>query len=110
MKIYKFPIFDGENCYWKPGSQAEAEGKPQVYQPIDLDYIVSIGPVGIREFSGSDIGESFCSFPIYIKIGNAFDVVYMSGSHHKCPTVLIEKMLQEREKLIVAWEIADEKS
>ena len=100
MKIYKFPILDSS---WVWGDLPK-------HQPIDLDYIVSVGPVGIREYTGSSIGESFCYFPVYIKIGNAFDVVYNSGTTQRCPTALIEKMLQEREKLIQAWGATSEKT
>lgn len=90
MRIYKFPA--------KPLSAIE-------FQPIDLDYIVSIGPVTSSTFHRHNMyGESFCSFTIYIKVGQPITIEYLSGSFSECPNYLVENLSKEREKLINAWE------
>jgi len=93
MKIYNFPS--------KPLS---AIG----FQPIDLDYIISIGPVTSSDFYGRYIGqESCCSFLIYIKIGQPIPIRYDSGSCQSCPDYVVDALTKEREKLIKAWEEKD---
>lgn len=89
MRIYKFPA--------KPLSAIE-------FQPIDLDYIVSIGPVTSSTFHRHNMyGESFCSFTIYIKVGQPIPIEYMSSSYSECPSYVVEALTKEREKLIEAW-------
>jgi hypothetical protein len=89
MRIYNFPT--------KPLSGIE-------FQPIDLNYIVSIGPVYSSTFHRHGvIGESFCSFMIYIKIGQAIEIQYDSGTSMGCDDFTIDQLKKEREKLIEAW-------
>jgi hypothetical protein len=89
MRIYNFPT--------KPFSGIE-------FQPIDLDYIVSIGPVYSSTFQNYNVyGKTFCSFMIYIKIGQAIEIQYMSGTYKGCDDFTIDQLKKEREKLIEAW-------
>jgi hypothetical protein len=92
MKIYNFPI------------KGYTPSKPEtVFQPVDLDYIVSVGPVSSMSFTGGSIGESFAYFDIFIKIGESIRFTQTSGTCLQCPDFIIEGLKSERSKLIEAW-------
>lgn len=86
MKIYEFPL------------------KQYIQQPIDLNYIVSIGPVIPMHYDSYIFGERYCYFDIYIKLGQPFRITYYSGSYDsKCPQETIGNLETERLKLIEEW-------
>lgn len=90
MKIYNFPI----KCI--PSKQVE-------FQPIDLNYIVSVGTVSFMSYTGSSYGESFAYFDISIKIGQSIRITQPSGTLSLCPEEVIKGLQSERLKLIEAW-------
>lgn len=82
------------------------EGRPgaETFQPIDLDYIVSVGPIHSESYGrGSTISESYSQFFIYIKIGQPIPIWHRSGDIHADHPELVENLTKERQKLIDAW-------
>lgn len=92
MKLYNFPI------------RRLPYRLVEEFQPIDLDYIVSIGQVNVMSYSGHSIGESYAYFTIYIKIGNSFQINHYSGTYTECEQIVIDTLKQDRLDLIKAWE------
>lgn len=74
-----------------------------VTQPIDLDAIVSIGPVEPVSYTGASCGISYAYFTVYTKIGQPFNITHYSGIHLECPQWLIDRLNYERGMLIEAW-------
>jgi hypothetical protein len=105
MLIYDFPIntesfgrkFDGI-----PMPEAHS-----ILQPIDLDYIVSVGPRYSTSYTGSCVGEAHANFTIFIKIGTPITITYYSGTIYDFPKELLDKFETERNKLIQAWKNKD---
>jgi hypothetical protein len=98
MRIYEFPFRPLLNN--NPDNATE-------FQPIDLDYIVSIGPVVPVSYTCYSFGESHAYFTVYIKIGQPITITYNSGTCLKCPEYLIDGLNEERLKLIESWKNKD---
>lgn len=88
MNIYNFPVKFIEKDI------------VQEYQPVDLDYVVSIGPI-ISLPSEGEYNE-YCYFNIYIKIGQPIEVGYnlQAGIFRR---ELYNTLSRERSKLIEIW-------
>jgi 1-acyl-sn-glycerol-3-phosphate acyltransferase len=74
-----------------------------VNQPIDLDYIVSVGPVSSLEYSGASFGNPYAYFDIYIKIGEPIRIKIYSGKMQDVPQEIVEELRKIRELLIETW-------
>lgn len=78
--------------------------RPEDKQLIDLDYIVSVGPLIPKSYTGYSIGESHVSFSVYIKIGLPIVINIRTGSCLRYSETDIKFANEERTKLIRAWE------
>lgn len=72
-------------------------------QIIDLDYIVSIGPVHSYYYDGFSFGESHVDFTVYLKLGTPIVLRVPTGNMRRVPEDLIGWVNKERLKLIEAW-------
>jgi hypothetical protein len=101
MRIYNFPIKDSYSYNHLTGVK-----RAKSFQPVDLDYIVSVGPVSAMSYTGSSIGESFAYFDLFIKIGQSIRIVQPSGTALQCPDDIIQGLQSDRLKLIEAWGVS----
>jgi hypothetical protein len=94
MKIYNMPL---EYRYMN-GIKTSV-----INQPIDLDYIVSVGPVSSLEYSGGSFGNPHAYFDIYIKIGAPIRIKKYSGTMQNVPQEIVVELRKMRELLIETW-------
>jgi hypothetical protein len=74
------------------------------FQPIDLDYIVSVSPVqSISHGQGFSMNSHRTYFYIYIKLGQPIFIGMDSEDYHADHPEMVENLNKEREKLIKAW-------
>lgn len=98
MRIYQFPMPQNGNNLSR-------------FQPIDLDYIVSVTPIEvINPMEGNSFRETGATFYIHIKIGQPIPICYPSSTYGVCPIGIVDELEAERTKLIEAWtgEVSDE--
>lgn len=96
MRIYQFPI--------RRYSHQEAN----TYQLIDLDYIVSVGPVDIDEDRSLSGYPTRVFFDLFIKLGNPIRLQRLVshssfGSEYEHDKGALER---DRQDLISAWQIS----
>jgi hypothetical protein len=97
MNIYNFPL---KKTFYSTNP----------FQPIDLNYIVSITPLSVTTCNPSSGICSQVSFVVYIKIGHPIALICFLGSHiEDCPQEIIDEFEIERTKLIEAWRATKER-
>lgn len=94
MRIYNFPVYiESWNIPVK---------RKVVEQPVDLDRIVSVGPVKIMIYTGSYIGESHVFFELFSE-NSSFRIISYAGTIHNPHPNFVEDFESERLKLIETW-------
>jgi hypothetical protein len=77
--------------------------EPACAQLVDLDRIVSITPISVRNYTGYEFGISHADFHIYIDMGCPVLVRFKSGTMLPFPEDVLLRAKAEQEKLISAW-------
>jgi hypothetical protein len=79
---------------------------PRAYQFIDLDYIISVGPVEYeehREFSGT---PKEVYFDLFVKLGNPIRLQRKVGWGGDQKELYMKELEKDRQDLIAAWQVS----
>lgn len=87
MRIYNFP-------------KRLTEDYGVQFQPIDLEYIVSISEILYLHYP---YNKKAVGFTIFIKIGEPIDIIYEYGDFRDFKNEITYNLFNERQKLIDAW-------